>query len=80
MKLAQQSVLPRHFVLLHQLLLVDTLLLHHFWRLCYEKPRMGFMNLVIGTEFCKECMRYRISVQFPKKVLTLKDISTNKKF
>jgi len=25
-------------------------------------------------------MRYRISVQFPKKVLTLQDISTNKKF
>jgi len=51
MKLAQQSVLPRQFVLLHQMLLVDTLLLRHFWRLFYEKPRMGFMNLVIGIEF-----------------------------
>lgn len=73
MKLAQQSVSPRHFVL-HQMLIVDTLLLNRFWLLCHEKPRMGLMNLVIGIEFWKENMRDHISVHLPEKTSTLRDV------
>ena len=73
-KLAQQSVL------LHHMLLVDTLLLHLFWCLCYEKPRMGFYEFGNWNRILKGMYALSHFSSVSEKVLTLQDISTNKKF